>query len=108
MSLNKVTIIVRSAILKSSANKKGATPKLIRNQFLIESIVICQLGGIFGIILGVISGNVVALFTDGFFVIPWLWIISSIFLCFCVGISTGIFPAIQASKLNPIDALRYE
>ena len=86
----------------------GATPKLIRNQFLIESIVICQLGGIFGIILGVISGNVVALFTDGFFVIPWLWIISSIFLCFCVGISTGIFPAIQASKLNPIDALRYE
>ena len=86
----------------------GATATIIRNQFLIEAVVICQLGGIVGIILGVAVGNITSVFTGGSFIIPWLWIISGIALCIIVGLMSGIFPAAKAAKLDPIEALRYE
>ena len=86
----------------------GATSDSIRNQFLIEAVVICQLGGIFGIILGILIGNGVSFFFDQGFVIPWVWMILAAVLCFVVGLLSGLIPAVRAAKLDPIDALRFE
>lgn len=86
----------------------GAKASVIRRQFLYESILIGQLGGFFGIILGIFIGNVVSLITGGSFIIPWSWILFGVFLCFVVGLVSGLFPAIKASKLDPIISLRYE
>jgi putative ABC transport system permease protein len=86
----------------------GAKASVIRKQFLYESILIGQLGGFFGIILGILIGNVVSLITGGIFIIPWVWILGGVILCFFVGLVSGLFPAIKASKLDPIISLRYE
>jgi putative ABC transport system permease protein len=86
----------------------GATSKVIRRQFLFEAIVICQIGGLGGVILGLISGNLVSMIFHGGFIMPWLWIISGLLLCVGVGLASGLYPAIKASKLDPIEALRYE
>lgn len=86
----------------------GATRRTIRNQFLMEAIVICQLGGIGGIILGIALGNLVAMMVGGGFLIPWGWMIGGAILCLFVGVVSGYYPAVKASKLDPIEALRYE
>ena len=87
----------------------GATPQKIRQQFLIEAIIICQLGGIVGVILGMGMGNVVATFmADGQFVVPWMWIIAALIICIAVGLFSGYYPAHRASKLDPIESLRFE
>lgn len=89
----------------------GATPNKILFQFLIEAIVICILGGIGGIILAIPIGNLIAQGISAgaaSFIIPWLWMISGIIICILVGLFSGIYPAIKASKLDPVDALRYE
>lgn len=86
----------------------GATKKVIRSQFLVEALVICQMGGIVGTLLGIILGNSIALIFGISFIIPWLWILMSILLCFVVGTLSGIYPAIKASQLDPIEALRFE
>ena len=86
----------------------GATPHLIRRQFLTEAIVICILGGIAGILLGLIIGNAVALVLEASFLIPWIWIVVGIGVCVIVGIISGFYPASKASKLDPVEALRYE
>ena len=87
----------------------GATPQIIRDQFLIESILICLIGGIGGIILGITFGNIVTIFIGGGdFIIPWLWIISGLLISTLVGILSGYLPAKKASELDPIESLRFE
>ncbi len=86
----------------------GAKNNLIKQQFLFEAIMICQFGGIVGIIFGIFIGNIVSLILKSTFVIPWGWIMGGLILCFVVGMSAGIYPALKAAKLNPIVALHYE
>ena len=86
----------------------GATSKAIKWQFLMEAIVICQLGGVLGVVLGIMAGNLMSLIVEGEFIIPWLWMVSGIVLCICVGLLSGIYPASKAARLDPIESLRYE
>jgi putative ABC transport system permease protein len=86
----------------------GANKRIIRNQFLIEAIVIGQIGGIAGIILGIAIGNVLSMIIKAGFIIPWIWILLGVSLCFLVAIVSGIVPAIKAAALDPVESLRYE
>lgn len=86
----------------------GARPSAIRSQFLFEAIVISQMGGIVGIILGIVIGNVVTLITGGAFLVPWGWMIGGVMICLAVGVASGYLPANKAAKMDPVDALRYE
>ena len=87
----------------------GATPKIIRDQFLIESILICLIGGIGGITLGILFGNIVTIYIGGGnFIIPWLWIIMGLLISTLVGILSGYIPAKKAAALDPIESLRFE
>ena len=86
----------------------GGKKKDVRRQFLFESILISILGAIFGIILGVLVGNIFSLVLNTGFVVPWLWVVIGIVICSVVGLVAGIYPAMKAAALNPIDALRYE
>lgn len=87
----------------------GATPLKIRQQFLIEAILICQMGGIGGIIFGMTIGNLTStlIFKSGF-VIPWLWMLVAVIIGVVVGLISGYIPAYKASKLDPIESLRFE
>ncbi|MFZ4413046.1 MAG: ABC transporter permease [Bacteroidales bacterium] len=86
----------------------GATKNLIKNQFLVEAVVIGQIGGLLGIILGILVGNIVSFAIGSSFIIPWLWIFSGFILCLFVGLVSGIYPAVKAANLDPIESLRYE
>jgi len=86
----------------------GATNTIIKQQFLAEAIVICQIGGLLGIVLGVAAGNLISMLINNPFVVPWLWVFGGVALCALVGLIAGYYPAARASKLDPIESLRYE
>jgi putative ABC transport system permease protein len=86
----------------------GGKRRNVRFQFLYESIIISLIGAAFGIVIGISLGNVVGLLLHTSFVIPWGWVIAGILICSGVGLLAGLYPAMKASRLNPIEALRYE
>lgn len=86
----------------------GAKTATIKYQFLFESILIGQFGGIFGIILGILIGNAVSSMLRSSFIVPWFWVMTGIIVCFIVGIVSGYAPAVKAANIDPIEALRYE
>lgn len=91
--------------LAKSIGAKGAS---IRTQFLWESILISLLGAFFGIVLGILVGNLAAIFFKTGFIVPWGWAALGAIICFFTGLLAGLYPASKASKLDPITALRYE
>lgn len=86
----------------------GATKKNIMLQFLAEAVVISLLGGLVGIFFGVMAGIGVSAGLGGTFVFPWTWITIAFITCTIVGLVSGLYPAVKASRLDPIESLRYE
>jgi putative ABC transport system permease protein len=86
----------------------GAKPKNILSQFLLEAVILCNIGGVVGVLVGFGLGNVVTLFTSFDINVPLEWAVIGLVFCSAVGIIFGLLPAIRASRLHPVDALRYE
>jgi putative ABC transport system permease protein len=86
----------------------GATKRAIVQQFLLETIVICQIGGILGILVGILGGNLLAMAMETGFVIPWNAILIGVGSMTLIGLVFGVYPARVAANLDPITCLRYE
>ncbi|MBC8367624.1 ABC transporter permease [bacterium] len=86
----------------------GAKPRDILSQFLLEAVILCNIGGVIGVAVGFGLGNVMTLFTDFENVVPLQWAVIGLLFCSAVGIGFGFLPAVRASRLHPIDALSYE
>lgn len=86
----------------------GARSTGIMWQFLTEALLICQMGGITGILLGILIGNLVSIQIGGSFMIPWAWMLLSVLVCIVVGVLSGFIPARKAALVDPIVALRHE
>ncbi len=86
----------------------GARKNWILTQFLIEAILLCLIGGLLGIIIGVGLGNFAGGLLNAKAAIPWTWVFIGLTLCIVVGVIFGTYPAYKAANLDPIEALRYE
>jgi putative ABC transport system permease protein len=86
----------------------GARRDDIVRQFLLEAVVLSELGGLLGILFGVVGGNGVAIWLDIAMVFPWGWALTGLVVCSVIGIGFGWYPAWKAASLDPIEALRYE
>ena len=86
----------------------GAKKRNIMTQFILEAIVICEVGGAIGVVLGILGGNATAYFFKMTPVVPVDWVIYGLFICSVVGIIFGTYPAYKAANLDPIESLRYE
>lgn len=86
----------------------GARRSDVLRQFLIEAVVLCQIGGLLGLLLGVAVANVLTFFFDTPFLFPWGWAAAALGGVTFFGVTFGVYPAWKAAKLDPIDALRYE
>ncbi|HEX7880331.1 MAG TPA: ABC transporter permease [Candidatus Eisenbacteria bacterium] len=86
----------------------GARSRTILAQFLLEAVILCNMGGVVGVAIGFALGNVMTFFTKFQARVPLEWAVIGLLFCTAVGVGFGMLPAIRASRLNPIDALRYE
>jgi putative ABC transport system permease protein len=86
----------------------GAKKRNIMTQFILEAIVLCQIGGVLGILLGIGAGNLAASLLKTPPVVPWDWVVAGLGVCSVVGIVFGTYPAWKAANLDPIESLRYE
>jgi len=86
----------------------GAKRPAILLQFLMEAVVLCNIGGVIGVLIGFGLGNIVTFFTGFAVHVPVEWAVRGVIFCSVVGLVFGMWPAIRASKLAPIEALRYE
>ena len=86
----------------------GATRKAIVSQFLMETIAICQIGGVIGIIAGILLGNAAAIWLESSIVVPWTAALGGVIGMTIIGVLFGVYPAFKASRLDPIESLRYE
>ncbi len=86
----------------------GAKPVSILGQFLLEAVILCNIGGLIGVLVGFGLGNLVAVFTHFDVSVPMEWAVIGLLFCSAVGVAFGLLPAVRASRLHPIDALRYE
>jgi putative ABC transport system permease protein len=86
----------------------GAQKRDVLSQFMIEAIILCEIGGFIGVALGIIGGNVVGILLKVPAIIPWDWVAIGLGVCSLVGLIFGVYPAWKASTLDPIEALRYE
>jgi len=86
----------------------GARKSSILIQFLAEAIILCQVGGIVGIVLGVLIGNFAGSMINAAATIPIDWVAIGVFMCVIIGVTFGTYPAMKAASLDPIEALRYE
>jgi putative ABC transport system permease protein len=86
----------------------GARKRNIMTQFIIEAVVLCEVGGVLGVALGILGGNTAAYFLKRHAVVPVDWVIIGLVICSIVGIVFGTYPAYKAANLDPIESLRYE
>jgi putative ABC transport system permease protein len=86
----------------------GARSRDILRQFLTEAVFISEAGGILGIILGVIGGDLLAVWLKVDIIFPFGWALAGLVVCSAIGIGFGLYPAYRAAALDPIEALRYE
>ena len=86
----------------------GARKTWVLLQFLFEAIILCLLGGLIGIVIGVGLGNFAGSFLNAQSAVPWEWVFIGLTLCIAVGVIFGTYPAYKAANLDPIEALRYE
>ncbi len=86
----------------------GAKRRNIMTQFIMEAVVLCEVGGVMGVVCGILGGNATAYFLKLSPVIPVDWIIMGLLICSVVGIIFGTYPAYKAANLDPIESLRYE
>ena len=110
VGISNIMIFIVKERTKEIGTRKaiGAKSSTVLNQFVIEAITICQLGGLGGVLFGLLIGNLTSNYIGGSFIVPWNWMILALVVCTVVGLSAGIWPAYKASKINPIEALRYE
>jgi putative ABC transport system permease protein len=86
----------------------GAKRSNVLMQFLFEAIILCEFGGVAGIVIGIGAGNILGSVLHTPISIPYDWVVIGLLVCSAIGILFGTYPAYKAAKLNPIDALRYE
>lgn len=86
----------------------GARQHDVLSQFVMEAVILCEIGGVIGIVLGIVGGNIVGLLLSVPAVVPWEWVGIGVLVCTVVGLVFGVYPAWKASTLDPIEALRYE
>ncbi|MCS7302841.1 MAG: ABC transporter permease [Bacteroidota bacterium] len=107
--MNIMLISVRERTREIGVRKAvGATVRSILVQFLVEAIVLCQIGALGGIVLGMLFALLLSHLAGIELTIPIGWVVASIGLCTLVGVGFGAYPALKAARLNPIEALRYE
>lgn len=105
MNIMLVSVVERTREIGIS-KALGARSAVIRQQFLLESVLISLMGGGLGIIFSLLIGISLSSYFEVAFVIPWAWILLGVTVCTIVGVVSGIYPALKASKLDPIVALR--